>query len=367
MKILIATGIYPPQIGGPATYAKLLYDELPKHGIDVDVLNFGDYIDRPKIIRHFLYFLELLKKAPSVDVIYAQDPVSVGLPALLVSQICHKKFLIRIAGDYAWEQSTQRFGVTDSIDEFQNKKHNFRTEILKKIQYFVANGAHTIITPSLYFKNLVSKWCDNDSKVKVIYNGIESFENVPTKTNARKILNIPRLQKFITSSGRLVPWKGFELLIKLIQEWKTQGKSIKLCIMGDGPDKNRLTDIVTKNNLTEDVIFLGSLDRKKMFEQIIASDVFVLNTGFESFSFQIVEAMRIGTPVVATNVGSIPELIENNKEGILVNFNAQNEFKEAVEKILTTTILKREFVKNAKKKSAMFSIDNTINNLVKLL
>jgi hypothetical protein len=71
MRILVATGIFPPQIGGPATYSKLLYDELPKRGIDVEIASFGDYIDKPKLVRHFLYFLELLRKAPDADLVYA--------------------------------------------------------------------------------------------------------------------------------------------------------------------------------------------------------------------------------------------------------------------------------------------------------
>ena len=116
MKILLATGIFPPQIGGPATYSKLLYDELPKRGIDVEIATFGDYLDKPKIIRHFLYFLELLRKAPDVDLIYALDPVSVGLPALFAAQVRKKKFVLRIAGDYAWEQGSQRWNVSDTLD-----------------------------------------------------------------------------------------------------------------------------------------------------------------------------------------------------------------------------------------------------------
>jgi len=74
MKILIATGIYPPDIGGPATYSKLLKDELPDRGIDVKVLSFGEVRHLPKIIRHFSYFLKVLKLGKGANVIYAQDP-----------------------------------------------------------------------------------------------------------------------------------------------------------------------------------------------------------------------------------------------------------------------------------------------------
>ncbi|HYC34721.1 MAG TPA: hypothetical protein VEC13_03230, partial [Candidatus Paceibacterota bacterium] len=147
-RVLIATGIYPPDIGGPATYSKLLFDELPKKGFSVRVLSFGEVRRFPKVVRHFLYFFKLFLKAFKSDFIFAQDAVSVGFPSLLVSKILNKKFLIRVPGDHAWEQGTQRFGITDSIDDFQNKKYNQKVEFLRKIQKFVVSHADVVIIPS---------------------------------------------------------------------------------------------------------------------------------------------------------------------------------------------------------------------------
>ena len=98
-KILIATGIYPPDMGGPATYSKLLADELPKRGIEVRVLTFGAVRHLPKVIRHLAYFFKTLSQGREVDIIYAQDPVSVGLPALWAARLLGKRFLLRLGGD----------------------------------------------------------------------------------------------------------------------------------------------------------------------------------------------------------------------------------------------------------------------------
>jgi glycosyltransferase involved in cell wall biosynthesis len=189
MRILICTGIYPPDIGGPATYSKLLVDELPKRGIEVKVLSFGSVRHLPKIIRHFVYFLKVLKLGRSTDIIFAQDPVSVGLPSLMAAKIIQKKFIIRVAGDYAWEQARQRFDVKDSIDEFQDKKYGSRVEFLRLIQKFTANHAHAIITPSIYFKNLVSGWLKNKNKVHAIYNGIK-LADIEPKERKENILSL---------------------------------------------------------------------------------------------------------------------------------------------------------------------------------
>src|SRR3989344_3451656 len=86
-KILIATGIYPPDIGGPATYSKLLADELSKHNFNVSVLSFGEVRKLPKVLRHIIYFFKVWRRGKKADIIFAQDPVSVGLPAVLAAEI----------------------------------------------------------------------------------------------------------------------------------------------------------------------------------------------------------------------------------------------------------------------------------------
>ena len=103
IKITIATGIFPPSIGGPAQYSKLLLDKLPASGFEISVVSFDGVRKFPKIIRHALYFFILIKKSFNADVIYAQDPVSVGFPSLVVSKLLRKKFVLKIVGDYAWE------------------------------------------------------------------------------------------------------------------------------------------------------------------------------------------------------------------------------------------------------------------------
>src|SRR3990167_7909869 len=104
MRIVIATPLYPPEIGGPATYAKLLFEGLPEKGIEVELVKFSDVRHLPKIIRHIAYFLRVLKAARNANVVLALDPVSVGLPAMKAAQKARKPFVVKIVGDYAWEQ-----------------------------------------------------------------------------------------------------------------------------------------------------------------------------------------------------------------------------------------------------------------------
>lgn len=355
MKILIATGIYPPDIGGPATYSKLLFDELPKRNIEVEVLSFGEVRGLPKVLRHFVYFLKLLSRGRKVDLIFAQDTVSVGLPALYASRVLRAKFFVRVPGDYAWEQSVQRFGVKENIDDFQNRTYDKKTEFLKKIQRKVVNGADKVITPSQYFKKLVSGWMDNKDKVYCIYNGIDLNMNDRTTVNF--------IPKSIISAGRLVSWKGFAQLIQMMKylpEWK-------LTIAGDGPMRRELEEIIQIDNLGSRVKLIGQIPHADLMKEIKKSEVFVLNTHFESFSFQVVEAMALGTPVVTTNIGNLSEIVDHEKSGILVSPDDLDAIKNACMKISSDKNFREKIVGEAKEKSKQFSIGNTLDELIKLL
>jgi len=352
MKILIATGIYPQDIGGPATYSKLLYDELPKRGIAVSVISFGRVRKYPKIIRHVAFFFILLKDAFAADIIFAQDTVSVGFPSLCVAKILRKRLFVRVPGDHAWEQSTQRYGVTDSIDDFQNRKYEKRVEFLRMIQKMTVNGADRVIAPSMYFRNLVSKWAKNPNKVVCIYNGID-LSDIPESTGVYN-------SKTIISAGRLVSWKGFSALIRvmiLLPEWK-------LYIAGDGPQRKELEEVIINSHLEDRVFLLGQIPRSELVKKIQDSDVFVLNTSFESFSFQIVEAMASGTPVVATNIGNLAEIIDNEKSGILVIPDDKKAIASNVTRLSSDLVFRSKIISEAKEKAKQFTIENNLNKLI---
>jgi glycosyltransferase involved in cell wall biosynthesis len=368
MKILIATGIYPPDIGGPATYSKLLFDELPRRGINASVLSFGEVRSLPKILRHIAYFLKLIKYGKGCDIVLAQDPVSVGLPSLFYCKIFRKKLFVRVAGDYAWEQSCQRFGVTDDIDSFQKNKYGFKVETLRMIQSLVVRKSDKTITPSLYFKRLVSSWNKNDkNRVVTIYNGISLDIHREEKEVARKFLNLSMSEVIIISAGRLVPWKGFELLIEIIGDMAGDISGLKLVILGDGPDRQRLEKKVIDLGLQDKIIMPGMVSREIMFHYLCAGNVFVLNTSFESFSFQIVEAMAVGLPVIATKVGNLDEIISDGNDGILIPYNSREEIKVAILKVLKKSEFRENLSKCAVIKARNFSIDRTVDSLIGLI
>ncbi len=355
MKITIATGLYPPEIGGPATYTVLLEKELPLKGHEVKVIPFSLSRKLPKVVRHLHYFFLVFKATFSSDVIYAQDVGSVGLPALLAAKLTRTNFFVRVPGDYAWEQSTQRFGVTDSIDDFQSKKYGLKVGLLKFVQAQITKRADMVITPSDYFKDIVTSWGTVKKKVHTIYNGVNLDIELTQKHKPGPLTMV--------TAGRLVSWKGIDRLIDAMQELSVW----HLVILGDGPDMEILKEKVASMSLESRVHFLGTVTREEVFGWCVAADAFVLNTHFESFSYQIVEAMYSETPVITTNIGSIPELITSGKEGILFGPDDTNAIVEGVKSVLTEKSDWAIRTKSAKEKAETFSVQRTVDSFCDLI
>lgn len=282
MKLVIATPLYPPEIGGPATYAKLLYEGLSEKGIEVELVKFSEVRHLPKLIRHYAYYRRVLRAARNADVVLALDPVSVGLPAMQAAKRTKKPFVVKVVGDYAWEQGQQRFGVMKNLDEFvKTEDVPLPVRVLRRIQTRVARSATRVIVPSEYLKNIVAAWGISREKITVIYNSVELPETRPPQERPDGFL--------VVSSGRRVPWKGFDALER----------------------------VVSRNNDWH--LFIASdMSRAETLGWVRSADVFVLNSSYEGFSHALIEAMTLGTPVVATDVGGNPELIEDGVTGLLV-------------------------------------------------
>lgn len=368
MRILIATGVFAPDIGGPATYSKLLADELPRHGIDVSVLSFRSVRHLPKAIRHFTYFMKALRASVRASVVFAQDPVSVGLPALCAAKILRKRFMLKVVGDYAWEQYCQRGeGIKNflTLEEFQHTRCNKATELRRNIQRFVARRAEKVIVPSAYLKTIITQWGVPSEKIQVIYNACEAPAISESKEEARKTLGLEG--KVIVSIGRLVPWKGFLGLIDIMPAMRAEIPDLMLVIVGDGPQRAELEKHAEKLGADGHVIFTGRAERENVRRYLKAADVFALNAAYEGFSHQILEAMALGAPIVTTVVGGNVEVIDNEESGVLVAYNDKEALAQALRRVLQGGAFADMLAQNAKKKAETFSIKRMIEETIAAL
>jgi glycosyltransferase involved in cell wall biosynthesis len=389
-RILITTGIFPPDIGGPATYAKTIANALLKQGFEVEVVAYGQknskvppaprlrragktenlritIISRlwPKGLRHFIFFIAVLFKARKFDTIFSLNAVSVGLPSLFSAKIWKKKFIVKIVGDYAWEIASGSYKTILSIDDFQGAKKFGNISMLNKVQRYVARRADLLIVPSKYLFSLIKGWGISDQKIKTVYNGVDFVQSKMTKEDARNKISIHG--NIILSVGRLVPWKGFRMLIKIMPKLLDINQFTRLIIIGSGPEKSNLEKMIKNMGLVNKVYLLGSKSRDELADYLAASDIFVLASGYEGFSHQILEAMAVGVPVVTTAIGGNREIIIQGENGFMVRYNDEFNLYEAIKTLSKDESLRDNFISEGKKTVNTFSVDRMIEETIELL
>lgn len=340
MKVLITTGIFPPDIGGPARIIEQLATDLRQKDLDVTVLAFGRSDDKARSFSVFktqskmFFSWYLLKLAMGTDVIYACDLYTAGFLSWLIGKkILSKKLVVRFAGDSAWESALNKGATHDDILMFQSKKYSWSVEIFKLVRSWIMKDADHVVAVSGFMKDLAIKISVPTDKITVIYNSVDFAENRKVNVDARQKLGLSSEEKIIMTSGRLVPWKGVDGLIKAVAELNLADCSI--VVIGDGPEKNNLEKLALKLLLAGKVIFAGRIPMDEVLAYYRLADVFVLNSQYEGLSHVLLEALSVGVPVIASNCGGNSEVIENEKNGLLVEYNNINQINLAIKRILT--------------------------------
>lgn len=358
MKLVIATPLYPPEIGGPATYAHLLEAGLPGKGVEVELVKFGEVRHLPKGVRHLIYFLRVRRALRRADLVLALDPVSTGLPACLAAWSLQKPLLVKVVGDYAWEQGRQRFGVTAWLDKFvQTKRVPFAVWLLRQVQTGVARSAARVIVPSEYLRGIVATWGVEQEKIEVIHNAvpIETLGCVPEAVAA---LGRP----LVVTAGRLVPWKHFDGVIDAV----AQITSASLVVVGEGPEHAALAASADMA-LSSRACFTGALSHADLLATIKNADVFVLNSSYEGLSHLLIEALALGVPTIATRVGGNPEVITDGVDGVLVPAADTAALGAALGHLLTDAELSARLAARARESAKRFSTESMLDAVAHLI
>lgn len=214
----------------------------------------------------------------------------------------------------------------------------FRDDFYKKKVKDILKNSNKIITVSKKLeKILIDSLGASTDNIKVIPNGYDPGLFYPIdKLKCRKQLDLPINKKIILSVGSLIPEKGYKYLIKAAEQLRNKVHDILFIIVGNGPEREMLYNIIKKRKLSDSFILVGAKPHDEIPFWINACDLFVMSSLIEGVPTVLFEALGCGTPFVGTNVGGIPEIITNNKLGILIpskNPNAlADEINKAIEK-----------------------------------
>jgi len=356
MKVVIASGIYEPEIGGPATYVKSIATALSKKGWTVEVVTWSSVKHHKNDARApyniyrimqrgklglLAYTRKLLQRSKDASIIFAQGPLHEGLPALLVSKLLRKKLVVRIPGDQAWE-AAQNKGLLDSIEVFQKKQYGITIKRNKWIQQRVLANADAIIVPSKYLKNLVRRWTSGE-KIHVVHNAAVPVENCTEKI---KHIQTP----YFISAGRFVPWKNFGRIIDAFNALSSI--NMRLVLVGSGPQKAYLEKKIGNN---KNIMIVAPVQKQLLYKYLKKAHGFILASNYEGFPHILLEAMQTGIPVIASNIPANKELVIHKKNGLLFNVNSRKELTNALQTLLSNKKLRQTLRRNSLQTIKKFS------------
>jgi len=379
MRILILTGVFLGGIGGPPTLLKALNKDLIKRGYKVSVLTYGQRKQAkeysypvkvvsnkwPGFLKKFIYLKKGLWLALRSDIIYNQDLYTAGLTALFIKRFLGKKLVTRFVGDSAWETALNQGETTDDILTFQDKKYSHLIEKRKKIRKKILLCSDKIIVASNFLKGLALKIGLPEEKIKVIYNSVDFLDvDDDLEVDLKKELNISG--RVILTNARLTPWKGVDMLIEIMPQLIKKYGDIGFIIISEGPERKNLEKLVLDLDIERNVFFVGRISRQLVVAYLKTADIFVLNTNYEGMSHVLLEAMKVGVPIVTTPAGGNPETIKDGQTGLLVDYRNKGQWLKAISRILDDSELAERLISNAKKDLKRFSWDNLVKETVRV-
>jgi len=339
MRILITSDIFPPDVGGPATYVPRIAAELAGRGHQVTVVTYSLVQSCTEDRSHPFSLVRVCAAPPrwrrlprtlsavlthgrGADIIYANGLVT---ESVLANCALRKPIVAKVVGDLAWERSRDKGWIHDDIDPFQTKRYPWKVELMRWRRNWSYARMDNIIVPSAYLKEmLVNHWRLPSDRVQVVYN---SFELVGQglAPSAPATAGLPVKYKLITVC-RLTGWKGVDGLIRTLPALPDVG----LVIVGDGPLYADLVALAQTLGVEERVCFVGTVPREQVPAYLKACDIFVLNSTYEGLPHVVLEAAAAGLPVIATDVGGTREVLQDMENGQLIPAGDACALREAI-------------------------------------
>ncbi len=300
MKILIASGIYPPDIGGPAQYARNLYESWKKSGHDVKVAAYRWERAFPPIVRNILYLIKIIRKGWNADLILVLDTWSAAVPTMFACALMRKRYIIRTGGDFLWESYVERTGDLVLFRNFyQQKIQNFT----KKERFIFKWGgkslksASAIIFSTDWQRKIFEKAYKLDPNKNYI---VENF------CGAREEFTDPDNRNFVAGT-RTLKWKNVELLKDVFHSAQKE---------------------VLSKGLPSIELDCGKAVYDSFVEKLRHSYAVILVSLGDISPNMIFDAIRVGTPFILTKENGISERVKDC--AIFVNPEDKEDIKNKI-------------------------------------
>lgn len=321
MRVLIVSGIWPPDVGGPASHAPEVAEFLRSRGHDVEVLTTASaapapeaypvrWISRrlPAPLRYAWGAVLSARAARHADVVYSTGMIGRTRVGALVGRAPR---VIKLTGDPAYERAV-RYGLTKlPLDGFQRSR-GLQIAWLKVMRDLLMSGAKRYVCPSDSLRQIASRWqLVRPERILVVPNPVSVPEpGDRDELRRRHGFTGPTL----VFAGRLARQKSLDVALRALQECD----GVELVLAGDGPERPGLEALARDLGVDSRTRFLGAQPRETVFELLTAADAALLSSSWENFPHAVVEGLAAGTPVIATDVGGVGEVLTDGVNGLLV-------------------------------------------------
>jgi glycosyltransferase involved in cell wall biosynthesis len=362
MRIVLLPGIWPPDVGGPATHGPDLVRFLAGRGHGVRVVTMGDgppsdrpcpvetiSRSRPFPVRYGLVASRAARAARSADVVYASATYAAAAAASVVAR---RPLVAKLVSDPAYERA-RRYGLfSGTLEEFQSASSR-GVSALKTARTLALRRARRLVVPSEYLAEIARGWELDAGRIEVVPNPAPPPADVTVE---------PERGRFVFA-GRLTAQKALGTAIDALAELP----DARLALVGDGPERAELERRARATGLNGRVSFEGAKPRGEVLEALAGAWALVLPSAWENLPHAAVEALAVGTPVLATAVGGVPEVVHDGVNGLLVPPGRPDELAAAIRRLLDEPGLRERLAAASRESVAHLSRDRVYGRLEAIL
>lgn len=234
---------------------------------------------------------------------------------------------------------------------FNEQRPGWQKIIIKFLHWLTVILSHTTIAVSYETKRQLNLPLPT-KRWSVIHNGRHKVDFL-SKTEARNYLNLRQDALISGTIGELHPIKQHHLMIQVVAELRQKGCEITHVIIGAGEQESELHALAQTLEVSDRVIFAGAVDEAARY--LKAFDIYVQPSRSEALAYTLIEAAQAGLPIVASNVGGIPEIIIDGNNGLLLPYDDMEQFATCIHNLATNPTLRSELGQNATQTSKAFS------------
>jgi glycosyltransferase involved in cell wall biosynthesis len=367
VKVLIVSGIWPPDVGGPASHAPDVAEFLRGRGHDVEVVTTADAPPTPQPyavravprrhrvgVRHLRGAALVHHRAREADVVYTTGMF--GRSALGAS-VARTPYVVKLTADPAFERSRRRGLVAGDVEEFQRRRGGPSVALLRLARDVELRRAAHVFTPSAYLRGLALSWGVAPERVSVLPNPVPPLADLPAREELQRSFGLNGAT--LAFAGRLTAQKSLGRALEAV----AAADGVRLVIAGDGPDRDTLQQRAHELGIAERVRFLDAQPRRRVVELFRAADATILSSSWENFPHTVVEALAVGTPVLAMEAGGVGEVVRDGVNGLLVPAGDTAGLADAVQRYFADEALRERLRAAAAQSVAAYAPERVFGEL----